>query len=185
MSMKSITKAVYLLILPLGLVGGLVLASAATKTKVIPQPSASADSTVNLNERQKWEASPDGLAYKTWEMSPAGIKVHASYEKIKRHIKASDHMEAVVVSTTFQRENANASSPKWLIVNIEGEDYMVQFLPEEFQQLAGLEVNDKIVVKSRSAGFSHNHPYLILSVDYIAQGNKILFQRDLSKTDRC
>lgn len=94
-------------------------------------------------------------------------------------------MEAVVTSVTFQRENAQSGGPKWLNVEIEGETYMMQFIPKEFEQLKSLKANDKIIVRSRSAGFSHNHPYLILSSDYIAKDDKVLFKRDFSKNNRC
>lgn len=93
-------------------------------------------------------------------------------------------MEAVVTSLTFQC-NGKSSGIKWLIVRINGEEYMMQFSPKEFQQLNSLKVNDKIIVRSRSAGYSPNHPYLIISGDYIEQNSKILFKRDLSKNNSC
>ena len=136
-------------------------------------------------ERKKWESSPDGIEYKKWENSPEGKKVDASYEKIKKHFKDFSDMEAVVTSVTFQRENAQSGGPKWLIVEIEGETYMMQFIPKEFELLKSLKVNDKIIVRSRSAGFSHNHPYLILSSDYIAKENKVLFKRMFDKNNHC
>ena len=94
-------------------------------------------------------------------------------------------MEAVVTSVTFQRPNSKLSGPKWLVVRIKGEEYMMQFTPKDFEQLNGLKVNDKIIVKSHSAGYSPNHPYLIVSGDYIEQNNKVLFKRDFSKNNRC
>lgn len=135
--------------------------------------------------RKKWEASPDGVQYKKWENSPEGKKVDASYEKIKKYFNDFSDMEALVTSVTFKLENAQSISPKWLIVEIEGETYMMQFIPKEFEQLKSLKANDKIIVRSRSAGFSHNHPYLILSSDYIAKDDKVLFKRDFSKNNRC
>ena len=70
-------------------------------------------------------------------------------------------------------------------MKINGEDYMMQFIPNDFEKLNSLKVNDKIIIKSRSAGFSNNHPYLILSSNYIEHNNKVLFERDLSKNDGC
>jgi hypothetical protein len=90
-------------------------------------------------------------------------------------------MEAVITSVTFQRENAKASGPKWLIVTINDETYMMQFSLSEFESLRNLKVNDKIMVRSHSAGTSANHPYLVLSGDYIAQNNKVLFKRVFNK----
>jgi hypothetical protein len=70
-------------------------------------------------------------------------------------------------------------------VEINGERYMMQFIPKEFELLKDLKVNDTITIKSRSAGLSDNHPYLILSSDYIVHDNKVLFERDLSKNNGC
>jgi hypothetical protein len=180
-------KIIYVLILPLVVVIGLVFANREIKneTKTSQKQLSVADRKANLDERKKWEASPDGIKYKEWEVSPEGKKVHASYDKIKKSIKAFNNMEAVVTSLTFQRANAKSSGPKWLIVKINGEEYMMQFIPKDFQKLNSLKVNDKIIVRSRSAGYSPNHPYLIISGDYIARNNKILFKRDFSKNNGC
>ena len=180
-------KNIYFLILSLAVMSSLVFANCETKndTKPPPKPLSVANRKANLDERKKWEASPDGIKQKDWEVSPEGKKVHASYEKIKKSIKTFTNMEAEVTSTTFQRENGKSPGPKWLIVRINGEEYMMQFIPKEFKQLNSLKVNDKIIVRSRSAGLSPNHPYLIISGDYIARDNKILFKRDFSKNNGC
>jgi hypothetical protein len=185
--MKHMKKTIYVLILLLAVVSGLVIANREIKneTKPSPKPLSIANRKAVLDERKKWEASPDGIKYKEWEVSPEGKKVHASYYKIKKSIKAFTNMEAVVTSVTFQRANGKSSGPKWLIVRINGEEYMMQFIPKDFQQLNSLKVNDKIIVRSRSAGYSNNHPYLIISGDYIARNNKILFKRDFSKNNGC
>ena len=179
-------KTIYVLILLLVVVSGLVFANREVKKETKPSQKtlAVANKKANVDERKKWEASPDGIKYKEWQTSAEGKKVYASYINIKRYIKAFSDMEAVVTSVTFQRENANASGPKWLIVKIEGEDYMMQFTTKEFQQLSSLKVNDKIIVRSRNASFSNNHPYLIVSGDYIAHDKKILFKREF-KNDGC
>ncbi len=91
----------------------------------------------------------------------------------------------MVTSVTFQRDYGNSLGPKWLIVKINDEQYMMQFSPKDFEKFKNLKVNDNIIVKSRSASFSHNHPYLILSSDYIEQNNKVLFKRDFSKKNGC
>ena len=155
------------------------------ETKKSQKSVAIVENKKNLDARKKWEASPDGIKYKEWETSEEGKKIHASHNKIKKSIKDFTEMEAVVTSVTFQRENANSNGPKWLIVQIDGEEYMMQFGSKEFEKLNSLNVNDKITVKSRSAGFSNNHPYLIISSDYIAKNNKVLYKRDLSKNKGC
>lgn len=179
-------KTIYVLILLVVVVSGLVFANREIKNETKPSQKtlAVANKKANVDERKKWEASPDGIKYKEWQTSAEGKKVYASYINIKRYIKAFSDMEAVVTSVTFQCENASASGPKWLLVRIEGEDYMMQFTTKEFQQLSSLKVNDKIIVRSRSAGLSNNHPYLIVSGDYIARDNKILFKREF-KNDGC
>ena len=180
-------KIIYAVILPLVVVSGLVFTNCEIKNETKPSPKllSIANKKANLDERKKWEASPDGIKYKEWEVSPEGKKVHASYDKIKEYIKAFANIEAVVTSITFKRANGKSSGPKWLIVRINGEEYMMQFISKDFQKLNSLKVNDKIIVRSRSAGYSPNHPYLIISGDYIARNNKILFKRDFSKNNRC
>jgi hypothetical protein len=185
--MKHIKKTIYALIVPLAVVSGLVFANCEMKNETKPSSKtlSIANRKVDLDARKKWEASPDGIKYKEWEASPEGKKVHASYNKIKKSINAFNNMEAVVNSLTYQRENGKLSGLKWLIVMINDEEYMMQFTPKEFQKLNSLKVNDKIIVRSRSAGYSSNHPYLILSSDFIAKNNKILFKRDFSKNKGC
>nr|WP_276898032.1 hypothetical protein [Pedobacter kyonggii] len=176
-------KTIYVLILPLVVVSGLVFAN--REIKPSPKLLSTAERKARMvDDRKKWEASPDGIRYKEWELSPEGKKVHASHDKIRKYIKDFSNMEAVVTSVTFQRANAK-SGPKWLIIRIDGEEYMMQFTLKEFQQLNGLKVNDKITVRSHSAGYSPNHPYLIVSGDYIEQNNKVLFKRDFNKNNGC
>ena len=182
--MKEMKKKIHLLILPLVVVSGLVFANCEFK-KETKSLSVADGKTRMMDERKKWEASPDGIKYKEWENSAEGKKVHASHDKIKKHISTFADMEAVVTSVTFQRENAKSSGPKWLIVRIDGDEYMMQFVPKDFEKLKSLKVNDNIIIRSRSAGYSPNHPYLILSGDYIAHDNKILFKRDFSKNKGC
>ena len=190
-------KTLYVLILSLVVISGLVFSfstfanSSKTKTEIkketkpVKRTLSNAEKKSMLEQRKKWEASPDGIKFNEWKDSPEGKKVQASYDKIKNEINAFTEMEAIVTSVTFQFPTTNPSSPKWLVVKINGEDYMMQFIPNDFEKLKNLNVNDKIIIKSRSAGFSHNHPYLILSSDYIEHNNKVLFERNLNKNDNC
>jgi hypothetical protein len=180
--MKHMNKNSYLLILPLIVVSGLVFANREIKNeaKSSAKPLAIADRKANLDARKQWEATRDGISFKQWEVSPAGKQVHASHDKIKKYIKDFTNMEAVVTSVTFRR-SGKSSGIKWLIVRIGVEEYMMQFTPKEFQQLNSLKVDDKIILRSRSAGYSPNHPYLIISGDYIEHDKKVLFKRDFSK----
>ena len=180
-------KTIYVLILSLVVIAGLAtLANELNiNSEIKNDTTISSKPLSNLEKRKKWEASPDGIKFNEWKNSPEGKKVQASYDKIKKEIEAYAEMEAVVTSVTFQFPTTNPSSPKWLLVKINGENYMMQFIPEDFEKLNSLKVNDKIIIKSRSAGFSNNHPYLILSSNYIEHNNKVLFERDLSKNDGC
>lgn len=182
--MKNLKKITYLLILPLIVVSGLVFANRENKEENRPL-SNTAQKARQVEDRKKWVATPDGLNYIKWEASPEGKKVSASHDKIRKYIRDFSNMEAVITSVTFQRPNAGSSGPKWLIVKIDGEEYMMQFNKKEFEQLSSLKVNDKIIVKSHSAGYSPNHPYLIVSGDYIEQNNKLLFKRDFSQNNGC
>ncbi len=186
--MKNKRKVSYALILALAVAGGLVFANRKVKSETKPssKPLSAAEMKARVAEdRKKWEASPDGIMYKAWVFSPEGKKVHVSNEKISKHIKDFSNMEALVTSVTFRRPNENPSASKWLIVRIDGEKYMMQFSVKEFRQLNVLKVNDKIMVRSRYAGYSPNHPYLIIAGDYIEQNNKVLLKRDLSKNNGC
>ena len=179
-------KTIYVLIFSLVVISGFVFSfSTFANSEIKNDTTISLKPLSNLEKRKKWEASPDGIKFNEWKNSPEGKKVQASYDKIKKEIEAYAEMEAVVTSVTFQLPTTNPSSPKWLVVKINGENYMMQFITEDFEKLNSLKVSDKIIIKSRSAGFSNNHPYLILSSNYIEHNNKVLFERDLSKNDGC
>jgi hypothetical protein len=57
-------------------------------------------------------------------------------------------------------------------------------LNHDFPQLPSLKVNDKIVVRSHSGGYSPNYPYFIISGDYVARNGKLIFERKFSN-DGC
>lgn len=189
--MKNIKKIVTALTIVLFVISSQLFTNCEEKKETViaskpaQKPLTEAQKKANREARAKWEASPDGIEYKKWQNSPEGKKVKASHDKIRKQLQEFTNMEAVVTSVTFEREGAKGKGPKWLLVQIEGETYMMQFVSKEFEQLKSLQVNDKISLKSRSAGYSNNHPYLIIRGDYIAKDNKVLFKRDLSKNNRC
>ena len=95
-------KVIYVLILSLVVVSGLVFANREFKNepskKSTPKPLSAAEMKA---ERQKWEASPDGINYKKWEASPQGKKVYAGAAKIGKYIRDYTNMEAVVTSLSL------------------------------------------------------------------------------------
>lgn len=166
---------------------GVVFANQNNKkaSKLNPKSLAISNKKVDIEAKKKWEASPDGIRFTAWKASPLGKKIQASYDEIKLSLHSFSKMEAVVTCINYQPPTTNTTGPKWLIVKINGEHYMMQFIPREFELLKDLKVNDIITLKSRNAGLSPNHPYLIITADYIEHNNKVLFERDLSKIDGC
>jgi hypothetical protein len=199
-------KIIYVLILPLVVVSGLVFTfgqfglkpsgslapfasgSGATRElknetskKFIQRPLTEAESKAEL---EKWEASPDGIAYKKWEASPAGQKVNVSAAKISKSIREFTTMEVVVTSLSLPPGSRLGFG---LMVGINGADYILSFGLEksnEFQHLRKLKVNDKISIKSHNISQAPKYAYPILSGDYVEQNSKILYKRPASK-DGC
>ena len=95
-------KVIYALILPLLVVSGLVLANREIKNetskKSTAKPLSAAEKEAAL---KKWEATPDGIKFSKWKVSPEGQRVLAGAAKIRNHISASTNMEAVVTSLSL------------------------------------------------------------------------------------
>lgn len=179
-------KLINVIIFGLALISMPLFANSNYKILLIEKTNPKSESVNEKNTPlKKWEASSDGIQYKKWKTSTEGKKVQGSYEKIKKNIQSFSPMNAKVISVTYQRPNSKVSGPKWIIVQIQGEQYMMQYVLKDFVKLKSIKINDKIIVKSHSAGLSPNHPYLILSGDYIAKNNTVLFKRDLNKNNRC
>ena len=174
---KNMKKVIYALILPLVVVSGLVFANREIKNetskKSTPKPLSAAEMKA---EREKWEATPDGIMYKKWEASPAGKKVHAAEAKIRKHVKDYTNMEGVVTSLSLPQGSRLGFG---VMVRINGDDYIVKFEPEKSQleQLHSLKVNDKIIIKSHSVSHAPKYSYPIVSGDYVEQDSKIIYKR--------
>ena len=170
-------KVVYTLILPLLVVSGLVFANREIKNetseKSTPKPFSAAEMKA---EREKWEATPDGIKYKKWEASPEGTKVLAGAAKIRKHISAFTDMEAVVTSLSLPPGSRLGFG---VMVRIDGVDYIVKFEPEKSQleQLQSLKVNDQIIIKGHAVSFAPKYSYPIVSGDYVERDSKIIFKR--------
>jgi hypothetical protein len=170
-------KAIYALILSLVVVCGLVFANSQNKNepaeKSIPKTLPAAEVKA---ARERWEATPDGIKFKEWELSPAGKKVYAAEAKIRKHITAFADMKAVITSLSLPKGSRLGFG---VMVNINGEDYIVNFAAEKSQlkQLRSLKVDDKIIIRSRHVSHAPKYAYPILSGDYVERANKVIYQR--------
>ena len=179
-------KIIYVLIVPLVVVSGLVFANRAIKNEIAekstPKPLSAAEMKA---ERERWEATPDGIKYKEWEASPAGKKVYAAEAKIRKHITDSTNMEGVVTSLSLPPGSRLGFG---VMVRINGDDYILAFGPEksgknilnfnnEFEQLHSLKVNDKIIIRSHSVSYAPKYSYPIVAGDYVERDSKIIYKR--------
>lgn len=180
-------KLVYALVLLLA-VSGLVLANRDTKNetpknattaKPAPPPLTAAERNA---ERAKWEATPEGIRYTNWTLSPEGKKVLAATAKISQQTKNFSAMEAVVTSLTLPPGSRLGFG---IMVRIDDEDYILSFGLEprddkgkkDFMPLHELKANDKIIIRSRGASHAPKYDYPILSGDYVEQGGKVIYTR--------
>ena len=126
---------------------------------------------------KKWEATPEGIFFKKWESSAAGKKVYASEARIRKSIKEFSNMEAIVTSLTLP---AGSRLGYGVMVRIKDEDFILSFGPalkKEFDQIRGLKVNDKIVIKSHSVSHAPKYAYPIVAGDYVERDGKLLYKR--------
>ena len=174
---KNMKKVIYALILPLVVVSGLVFANREIKNetsiKSTPKPLTAAEMKA---EREKWEATPDGINFKKWEASPAGKKVYAAEAKIRNHINAFTNMEAVITSLSLPPGSRLGFG---VMARINGEDYIVKFDAEKSQleQLHSLKVNDKIIIRSHYVSCAPKYAYPIVSGEYVERDSKVIFKR--------
>jgi hypothetical protein len=171
-------KIIYTLIVALVVVSGLVFANREIKNDSfktsVPKPPSAAEMKAELN---RWEATPAGIQFKKWEASPEGKKVLAGAAKISKQISASTNMEAVVTSLSLPPGSRLGFG---VMVRINGDDYILNFGPEtsnEFQQLHGLKVNDKIVIRSHFVSYAPKYSYSIVAGDYVERDGKIMYKR--------
>lgn len=182
-------KVVYVLVYTSVVATGMVLANRKTQNQMSDKPTAVTAANGHRDDLKKWEASPDGVRYKKWEASAEGQKAHASVNKIKKQLTTFTNMYAVVTSVVRPIGSSNGFG---LIVKINGDDYMVNFLPEmtdrdlsklhkDLVQLNSLKINDKIIIKSHSAAYTGKSSRPVLSGDYLERDHKVIFSRDPKK----
>jgi hypothetical protein len=170
-------KVIYALILPLVVVSGLVFANREinheTSKRPTPKPLSAAEREA---EREKWEATPEGVKFKKWEASPAGKKVYAGIAKIRKQISDFTDMEAVIISLSLPPGSRLGFG---VMARINGVDYIVTFEPEKSQleQLNSLKVNDKIIIRSHYVSYAPKYSYPIVSGEYVERDSKVIFKR--------
>ncbi len=126
---------------------------------------------------KKWEATPEGMKFKKWEASIVGKKVYAAEAKIRKSIREYTNMEGVVTSLSLPPGSRLGFG---VMVKLNGEDYILSFGPalkKEFDQIRGLKVNDKIVIKSHSVSHAPKYAYPIVAGDYVERDGKLLYKR--------
>lgn len=168
-------NVIYALILPLVVVSGLVFGSREFQNETTKKSTPKAVSAAEI--KAEWEATPEGIKFKKWEASPAGKKVSAGAAKIRKQVRDSIDMDAVVTSLSLPPGSRLGFG---VMVRIDGEDYILSFGPEksnEFQQLHSLKVNDKIVIRSHFVSRAPKYSYPIVSGDYVERDSKIMYKR--------
>lgn len=177
-STKNMKTVIYALIVPLVVVSGLVFANREikheTSKKSTPKPLTAAEMKA---EREKWEATPAGIKFKQWTVSPEGKKVLDGAARISKDINAFTNLEAVVTSLSLPPGSRLGFG---VMARINGDDYILSFGLEksnEFQQLHSLKVNDKIIIRSHSVSYAPKYAYPIVSGDYIERDSKIIYKR--------
>ena len=166
-------KAIYALILSLVLVSGLVFANREIKNEGSEKssPKLLTDAEKNAAKKQ-WEATPEGIKFKKWETSAEGKKVYAAEANIRKHIQDYTNMEAVVTSLSLP---AGSRLGFGVMARINGDDYILRF-DNDPQQLPGLKVNDKIIIKSHSVSYAPKYAYPIVSGEYVERDGKIIYK---------
>src|SRR5215213_5140627 len=170
-------KVIYALILPLVVVGGLVFANHEIKNETSKKSTSKPLSATEMKaERERWEATPNGIKFKEWEASPAGKKVYAAEARIRKHLTDSTNMEAVVTSLSLPPGSRLGFG---VMARIDGDDYIVKFEPEKspLEQLHSLKVNDKIILKSHNVSHAPKYSYPIISGEYVERDSKVIFKR--------
>jgi len=73
-----------------------------------------------------------------------------------------------------------------VMVRINDDDYILNFAPEKSQleQLHSLQVNDKIIIRSRNVSHAPKYAYPIVAGDYVERDSKIIYQR-VPRKDGC
>lgn len=176
-------KLIFTSIMALVVLGGLVFANHEIKNETLKKSIPKATGSVSLSAaerkaaKKKWEATPDGILFKKWEASDVGKKVYASEAKIRKSLRDSTKMEAIITSLSLP---AGSRVGFGLMVRMNSDDYILSFGLEnkdEFKKLHSLKVGEKIIIKSHNVSHAPKYAYPIVAGDYVEQDNKIIYKR--------
>ncbi|MBG9378084.1 hypothetical protein I5907_17740 [Panacibacter sp. DH6] len=174
-------KTIYALILPLVVVSGLVFANRDSKIDTTQKPAANTlGAAAAKTEREQWEATAEGIKFRTWQASPEGIKVLDGAAKIREQLSSYSNMEAVITSLTLPPGSRLGFG---IMASINGTEYILQFDADkpQLEQLRTLRVNDKIIIRSHFVSYAPKYAYPIISGDYVEKDNKLIFKRNPRK----
>lgn len=181
------------MLLPMVVVSGLVFANGKSKNAPTKNSNSKPPSTAeNKSALKKWEATPDGIMFNQWKTSPAGKKIIADADKIKKSLREYTDMEAVVTSLSLP---AGSRLGYGVMVKINGEDYILTMgldnsgkkkleFNNEYVQMHSLKVNDKIIIRSHGAMYAPKYSYTIVMGSYVERDGKVIYQRS-SGNDGC
>jgi hypothetical protein len=169
-------KAVYSMMFALLVVIGLVFGNREGKKEAPREPSKPLSAAERNAIRAKWEATPDGLRYKKWMVSPEGKKVLASSAKLRTQVTHFTDIEAVITSLSLPPGSRLGFG---VMARINNDDYIVKFDPEKSQlaQLHRLNVNDRIIIRSHSVLHAPKYSYPIVSGEYVERRGEVIFKR--------
>jgi len=166
-------KIIYVLILSLVVVSGLVFANREIKNEASKKSSPKQLTDAERKAaREQWEATPPGIRFKEWEESPEGKKVYAAFASISKSIRDYTNMEAVVSSLSLPPGSLLGFG---VMARINGDDFILRFDGDP-QQLRGLKVNDKIIIKSHYVTCAPKYAYPIVSGEYVERDGKIIYK---------
>jgi hypothetical protein len=179
-------RVFYSLIVSLVVVSSLVFAAHEIKKETFEKSTSKPLSASEMKVVLKnWAATPDGVAFRKWEVSPEGQKVLAGAAKIRNSKGASANMKAIVTSLALPPA---ARLGFGVMVSINGEDYILSFGLEEtggeFEPLRKLNVNDKIIVRSHGVSYAPKYSYAIIAGDYVERDGEVIYKRASGK-DGC
>ncbi|RYY45485.1 MAG: hypothetical protein EOO06_16410 [Chitinophagaceae bacterium] len=182
-------KILYVSVLPLLLISAVLVGNRSFQKADKLKASVKGTAAASNPERTQWEATPAGIAYKKWERSPGGRAVFRKEEKVSAQIKGFKDIEAVVTNLSLPEGSRLGLG---MMVKILDEDFILSFGLEnggsdsldpihKFDQLRGLKVNDKIIIRSRSVSHAPKYSFPIIAGDHIERAGKVIYERPPNK----